>query len=288
MYLKLVFLAGSQTRPLPPRMARETPAPPNQESSPPIWRNLFSNQAWNARPKVDFVYERGLGADTLLKFLRKGNGAPIAISYGYVPCNRDTLLNSKDACLLSAIAISCGNRVLCIALDYSSDAEHTVLGTHLFNEQNLLVGIDLNRLVLGLYHCYGLEARVVDLLSLSLVLPVLGAEPSLGVLFKRYPQLVQDLVVGLFDDFAFDDGEGETIQNLVERAWVVQGLYSTSGVLRSDLEDLPTTELRYLMHDVSLFALSAGKKIEESQGTLNPSPTRSRHGSVTSPATTFY
>jgi hypothetical protein len=47
------------------------------------------------------------------------------------------------------------------------DAEHTVLSTHLFNEENVLVGIDLNRLVLGLYHCYGLEARVVDLLSLA-------------------------------------------------------------------------------------------------------------------------
>ena len=241
-------------------MARETPPSPNQESGT-TFRNLFCDQTWNARrPKVELLNETDLGADRLLDLLRQRNGAPIAISYGYVPCTRDTLLNSKDACLLSAIAISCGKRVLCVELDYSEEAEHTVLSTHLFNGENLLVGIDLNRLVLGLYHCYGLEARVVDLLSLSLTIPGLEAVPSLGVLFKRYPQLNQDVVIELFDDFAFDGEETRAIQNLVERAWVVQGLYSNTDDLRSDLEELPITELGYLMQEVSLFLLPAAEK----------------------------
>lgn len=231
-------------------MARETPPPPDQESKPPTYRNLFHNQTWNSRrPKVEVVHESELDVHKHLNLIRKGNGAPVAISYGYTKCTRETLLDSKDACLLSAIAISCGNQVLCIELDFSEEAEHTVLSTHLFNEEILLVGIDLNRLVLGLYHCYGLEARVVDLLS-----PDQETEPSLGVWIKKYPQLVEDVVVGLFEDFGFDS-DAQTIQNLTERAWVVQGLYSNDDTLRSDLKDMPVTELGHLMHAVSLFLL---------------------------------
>lgn len=213
-------------------------------------------------PKVDFCYEKEVTVNVLQNLLRKGNGAPIAISYGYVPCTRDTLLNSKDACLLNAIAISCGSHVLCIELDYSEEIEHTVLSTHLFNGENVLVGIDLNRLVLGLYHCYGLEACVVDLLSLSLMSSEEEDEPSLDILFTRYPQLARDVVVELFDDFAYDS-KIQTVQNLVERAWVVQALSKNVDTLRfrSDLEGLPMTELSYLMHEVSLFLLRLrGKK----------------------------
>jgi hypothetical protein len=236
-------------------MARETPPPPDQKDDPPTCRNVFRNQKWNSRrPNVEMIHERALDVDKLLKLVRKGNGAPVAISYGYTPCTKDTLLDSKDACLLSAIAISSGNQVLCVELDYSGETEHTVLSTHLFNEENVLVGIDLNRLVLGLYQCYALEARVVDLLSLSFVVPDQESEPSLGVLIKRYPQLVEDVVVGLFEDFAFD-GETQTIQNLADRAWVVQGLCSNEDTLRSDLEGLPRTELGHLVHAVSLFLL---------------------------------
>jgi len=236
-------------------MARETSPPPDQKSDPPTFRNLFHNQTSNLRrPNVKFVHERELHADKLLNLVRKGKGAPVAISYGYTPCTKDTLLDSKDACLLSAIAISCGHHVLCIELDYSGDTPHTVLSTHLFNGEIRLVGIDLNRLVLGLYQCYGLEARVLDLLSLSFMLPDEETEPSLGALVKRYPELVEDVVVELFEDFAFD-GEDETIRNLAERAWVVQGLHSNAGDLNSDLTGLPVTELGHLMHEVSLFLL---------------------------------
>src|SRR5258708_3945978 len=108
-----MFVAGSQIRPLPHGMARGTP-PLDQESSSTNWRSLFHNQKWNARhPKVDYLLEKELTCDTLLDILRAGKGAPIAISYGYVPCKRDNLLTSKDACFLAAIAISCANRVLC-------------------------------------------------------------------------------------------------------------------------------------------------------------------------------
>jgi hypothetical protein len=263
-------------------MARETLSPPNEESKPPDWRNLFHKQQWNrSRPRVDYIQEKHLDVDRLRSLLREGEGGPIAISYGYVPCTRDNLLNSKDACLLAAIAISYGNQVLCVELDYSGEVGHTVLSNQLFNGKNLLVGIDLNRLVLGLYHCYGLEARVVDILSLS-------PTRSLHVLFVRYPDLVEDVVVELFDDFAFD-GEVQTIQNLVERAWIVQALYRNSDALRSDLEGLPVTQLGYLMHEVSLFFLPhLWKRIEEKQGTLNFSPTRPQRGSVEGPTTTFH
>ncbi len=265
-------------------MVREIPPPPDQESDPPTCRNLFHNQTWNSRrPKVDIVHENAIDVDRLLKLVRKGNGT-MAISYGYVTCSKDTLLDSKDACLVSAIAISSGSQVLCVELDFSEEADHTVLSTHVFNGEILLVGIDLSRLVLGLFHCYGLEARVVDLLCLR----VTEDEPSLGVLIKRYSQLVEDVVVGLFEDFAFD-GTIQTIQNLAERAWVVQCLYSNADDLPSDLEDSSMTELGHLMQDVSLFLLHyLWKKFEESQGTLNLSPTRSRRGSITSPATTFH
>ena len=236
-------------------MARETPPPPDQESETPTYRNLFHNQTWNSRrPKVVVIHEWELDVDKHLNLIRKGNGAPVAISYGYTKCTKETLLDSNDACLLSAIAISCGNQVLCIKLDFSDEAEHTVLSTHLFNGENLLVGIDLNRLVLGLYHCYGVEARVVDLLSYSFMLPDQETEPSLGVWIKKYPQLVEDVVVGLFEDFDFDD-DTQTIQNLTERAWVVQGLYRNDDTLRSDLKDFPVTEVGHLMHAVSLFLL---------------------------------
>ena len=239
----------------PHGMARETPSSPDQEGSGHSWRGLFHNGKWNERhPNVDLLHENELTGDTILNFLRKGKGAPIAISYGYVPCTRDTLLNSKDACLLAAIAISCANRVLCVELDYSGQTDHTVLRNCLFNEENVLIGIDLNRLVLGLYHCYGIEARVVDLFSLAFMTQDEDIEPSLGVLFHRYPELVEDVVVRLFDDLAFDS-QIQTIQNLVERAWVVQALYRNTDALHSDLEGLPTTELGYLMHEVSLFLL---------------------------------
>lgn len=229
---------------------REISPPPDQESDPLICRNLFHNQAWNSRrPKVDFVHEREIDVDKLLKLVRKGNGT-LTISYGYVTCMKETLLDSKDACFVSAIAISSGNQVLCVELDFSEEAYHTVLTTHVFNGEILLVGIDLSRLVLGLYHCYGLEARVIDLLCLR----VTEGEPSLGVLIKRYPQLVEDVVVGLFEDFAFDSTD-QTIQNLAERAWVVQCLYNNVDDLLSDLEDSLTTELGHLMHAVSLFFL---------------------------------
>jgi len=268
-------------------MARETSPPPNEGSSTPKWRNLFNNQKWNTRhPKVDLLYEKDLSANTLLNLLRKGNGEPIAISYGYVPCTRDTLLKSKDACLLAAIAISCADRVLCIELDYSGEIEHTILSPHLFNEEIALVGIDLNRLVLGLYHCYGLEARVVDLLSLS-PQPPDYTEPSLYVLCERYRELDEDVVVALFNDFAFD-GTNRSIQNLVERAWVVRALYSNVDALHSDLEGLPMTELGYLTHEVSLFLLPHLQKFEENQGTLNFSPTRPQCGSITSPTTRLH
>lgn len=237
-------------------MAKETPPTSDQESDPPDCRNLFHNHAWNSRrPNVSFAHERDLDVDKLLKFLRKGKDAPIAISYGYVTCSKDTLLISKDACLISAIAISCGNQVLCIELDFSDEADHTVLGTHIFNGEILLVGIDLNRLVLGLYLCYGLEARVVDLLSLNFMISDQeDIEPSLGVFIKRYPELVEGVVVGLFEDFAFD-GEIQTIQNLADRAWVVQSLCSIEDDLRSELRNLPMTELAHLAQDVSLSLL---------------------------------
>ena len=242
-------------------MAREAPPPPDQERSSPNWRGLFDNQKWNARhPKVQVVQEKELHVDTLLDFLRNQKGEPIAISYGYVPCTRDTLLNSKDACLLAAIAISCANRVLCVELDYTGETNHTVLSNYLFNEESVLIGIDLNRLVLGLYHCYGIEARVVDLFSLSLVTQEEGPEPSLRVLFNRYPELVEDVVVGLFDDFAFDASNIQALQNLVERAWVVRALYDNADALHSDLDGLPMTELGYLMHEVSSFLLPRLRK----------------------------
>lgn len=254
-------MAGSQTRPSPRGMAKVTPPTSDQESDPPDYRNLFHNQKWNSRrPNVVVVHERDLDVHKLLKFVRKGKGAPIAISYGYVTCRRDTLLDSKDACLISAIAISCGNHVLCVELDFSDEADHTVLSTHIFNEEIFLVGIDLNRLVLGLYLCYGLEARVVDLLSLSFMISDQeDIEPSLGVFIKRYPQLVEDVVVRLFEDFAFD-GEIQTIQNLAERAWVVQSLCSIEDALRSDLNNLPVTELGHLAQEVSYpFYIIGGK-----------------------------
>ena len=238
-------------------MAKETPPTSDQESDPPDCRNLFHNHAWNSRrPNVAVVHERDLDVDKLLKFVRKGKDAPVAISYGYVTCSKDTLLDSKDACLISAIAISCGNQVLCVELDFSDEADHTALSTHIFNGEILLVGIDLNRLVLGLYHCYALEARVVDLLSFSFMISDQeDIEPSLGVLIKRYPQLVEDVVVGLFDDFAFN-GEIKTIQNLADRAWVVQRLCSFEDDLRSDLINLPMTELGHLAQDVSISLLN--------------------------------
>lgn len=234
-------------------MARESP--PSQDQGNCSWRGLFHNKKWNERhPKVDVLHEKELSGDTLLDFLRKGKGEPIAISYGYVECTRETLLKTQDACLLTAIAICCANSVLCIELDYSGETDHAVLNTHLFIEENVLIGIDLNRLVLGLYHCYGIEARVVDLFSLGLITQDPDIEPSLGVLIGRCPDLVQDIMIELFDDFAFN-GQSHTIRNLVERAWVVRALYNNVDALHSELIDLPKTDVGYLMHEVSSFFL---------------------------------
>ena len=244
---------------LPHGMARESP--PSQDQGNCSWRGLFHNKKWNERrPKVDILHEKELSGDTLLDFLRKGKGAPIAISYGYVECTRDTLLKSQDACLLAAIAISCANSVLCIELDYSGETDHAVLSTHLFIEENVLIGIDLNRLVLGLYHCYGIEARVVDLFSLGVKTQDQEVDLSLGVLFRQCPDLVEDIMIELFNDFAFN-GQSHTIRDLVERAWVVRALYSNVDALHSELEDLPKTELGYLMHEVSSFFLSHLQRI---------------------------
>jgi hypothetical protein len=238
-------------------MRRDTASSENQDDTPTTYRDLFVTELLNKKhpSQVKVLHERLLDPAKFVKFIKSGRGLPIAISYGCVPCTRDTLLVSLDACFLAAIAVSCGKVVLCIELDWSESADHTTLQTLLFNEENVLFGLGLDRLVVGLYLHYAIEAHVVDFFAPGVDVVSMDTEPGLRAVLARYPVLDKAAASELFNNVDFnnvdDDSFRLSLQNLCERAWMMRILYDYEEELKLDLITIPVIDIRYLTHEVN-------------------------------------